>query len=204
MKTRRSKLRRIRVRRLLLAFLSLLALGMGYCAISIYVYGKRREQSPAQAAIVLGAAAWGKRPSPVFRERINHAIDLYHAGRVRKLLFTGGYGKGSDFAESEAARRYALRQGVPASDILIETASRTTLENLHYAQQVARQHQLHSFLLVSDPLHMKRAMAMAQDIGLEAKPSPTPTSRFRTMRSQWGMLMHETYFYVGYRLRHPL
>jgi uncharacterized SAM-binding protein YcdF (DUF218 family) len=204
MKTPRSKKRRIRFSRILMSIVSLIVLCIGYFVVTTYTYGLRTAHSPAQAAIVLGAAAWGEKPSPVFRERINHAIALYRSGKVKKLLFTGGFGKGSKVAESEVARRYAIRQGVPDADILTENRSRTTLENLRYAQQVARRHQLHSFLIVSDPLHMKRAMAMANDIGLQAKPSPTPTTRYRTLRSQWGMLMHETYFYVGYRLQHPL
>lgn len=204
MKIPRSRSSRLRISRVLIAALGIFVLCLVYFPISIYAYGRRSVNAPAQAAIVLGAAAWGKQPSPVFRERINHAIDLYHAGRVGKLLFTGGYGKGSDFAESEAAKRYAIRQGIPEADILIETSSRTTFENLRNAKQVARQHQLQSFLIVSDPLHMKRAMAMAEDMGLQVNPSPTPTTRYRTVRSQWNMLLNETYFYVGYRLQHPL
>ena len=204
MKPPRSRTKQIKYRRVLIGALCLFVLSVVYLPVSIYAYGRQCVNAPAEAAIVLGAAAWGKQPSPVFRERINHAIDLYRAGKVRKLLFTGGYGKGSDFAESEAAKRYAIQHGIPSSDIYIETSSHTTVENLFYARQVARQHQLNSFLIVSDPLHMKRAMAMAQDMGLQANPSPTPTTRYRTGRSQWNMLLNETYFYVGYRLQHPL
>jgi uncharacterized SAM-binding protein YcdF (DUF218 family) len=175
-----------------------------YCAASIYTYGRRTTGASAQAAIVLGAAVWGQEPSPVFRERINHAIALYQSGKVQKIVFTGGYGKQRHFAESEVARLYALQHGVAAADILTEDRSHTTFENLQYARQAVAPEHLRRFLLVSDPLHMKRAMAMAADMGIDALPSPTPTTRYKTLRSQLGLLMHETYFYVDYRVRHYL
>jgi uncharacterized SAM-binding protein YcdF (DUF218 family) len=198
------KQRYVPIRKALFGIACGIVLGIGWVAASIYIYGSQSARSPAQAAIVLGAAVWGQEPSPVLRERLNHAIVLYHAGQVQKLLFTGGLGKGSQIAESEAARRYALHQGVPSADILTESRSHTTWENLYYAQQVARPHRLHRFLIVSDPLHMKRAMAMAADLGLSALPSPTPTTRYKTFRSQWGFLVHETYFYIDYKLRRAL
>ena len=198
-KTRRGKLFMA-----LTSVAGLIALDLGYSAASIYAYSRRTTAASAQAAIVLGASVWGQEPCPVFKERINHAIVLYRAGKAQKLLFTGGLGKGSEIAESESAKRYAIRQGVPAADIFTESESHTTLENLRFAQQVARQHQLTSFLLVSDPLHMKRAMTMANDMGLRVESSPTPTTRYKTFRSQWGMLTQETYFYIDYRLRRVL
>jgi len=147
---------------------------------------------------------WKDQPSPVFVERINHGIALYRAGQVQTLLFTGGVGAGKQIAESEAAKRYAMVRGVPASDILTESESHTTDENLRFAKRVAEQHHLQSFLIVSDPLHMKRAMAMAHDLGLSALPSPTPTTRYKTVQSQLGFLSHETYFYLDYRCRNLL
>jgi len=175
-----------------------------YTASRIYAYGSQTTQIPAQAAIVLGAAVRGNQPSPVFAERINHGITIYRAGQVRTLLFTGGIGQGKQIAESEAAKQYAMARGVPVSDILTEAESHTTDENLRFAKRVAEQHHLLSFLIVSDPLHMKRAMAMAHDLGLQALPSPTPTTRYRTLQSQLGFLAHETYFYLDYRCRHLL
>lgn len=157
----------------------------------------------ADAAIVLGAAVWGDELSPVFRERVNHAVDLYRSGRARKLIFTGGQGNQDEAAESVAARQYARQSGVPAGDILIEDRSHTTYENLLYAKQVANDEGLNKVLIVSDPLHMKRAMVMARDLGMEAYPSPTPTSRYQSVKSQAGLLAHETYYYIGYLLCRP-
>ena len=100
--------------------LLLLALWLLGVAAYIVLVGERDQAAPADAIIVLGAAAYDARPSPVFEERIRHGIDLYQRGLAKKLIFTGGYGGGgARFSESQVARRYALRQGVPAKAILI-------------------------------------------------------------------------------------
>ena len=98
---------------------------------------------------------------------------------------------------------YALQSGVPAQDILIEEISHTTYENILYARQVADSQGIKRVLIVSDPLHMKRAVLMAEDVGLIAEPSPTPTTRYQGLKSQVGLLAHETYYYIGYLIRRP-
>lgn len=168
-------------------------------AISIYLYGNNSYNNKADAAIVLGAAVWGEEPSPVFRERINHAINLYKNGNINKIIFTGGVGEINEQAESVVAQRYAIARGVKATDILIETQSRTTSQNLKNALEVAGTHQkLNKFLIVSDPLHLKRAVLMARNLGIDAYPSPTPTTRYRSFQSQMEFLGRETYFYFVY------
>jgi uncharacterized SAM-binding protein YcdF (DUF218 family) len=178
-----------------------LILVAGFIALRIYTYGNTSTDVEADAAIVLGAAVWSTDVSPVFRERINHALDLYRRGKVRKLIFTGGQGNKNEPTEAAAARAYAIENGIPVSDILIEQSSHTTFENVVNAKQLADAHGLRRVLMVTDPLHMKRAVTMARDIGLEAYPSPTPTTRYQGWRSQLGSLAHETYYYMGYLLR---
>ena len=90
-------------------------------ASQIVEAGNPSGNREADVAIVLGAAVYSDRPSPVFEERIKHGIDLYRAGKVRRLLFTGGYGDGAQFAEATAAKSYALEMEVPPCAILIET-----------------------------------------------------------------------------------
>ena len=182
---------------------SVAVLAAGLLAWRIYSFGSASSNAGADAAVVLGAAVWTKEVSPVFRERINHAINLYRKGQVRKLIFTGGQGNPGEPTESSAARQYALESGVPASDILIEEKSHNTYENILYAKQLADTNGMKKVLIVSDPLHMKRAMAMASDMGLVADPSPTPSTRYQGLISQVGLLAHETYYYIGYLLRRP-
>jgi len=190
-----------KIAKVFLVIVVMLIVVFGVLASRIYSFGNTRSEASADAAIVLGAAVWSTGVSPVFRERINHGIDLYRTGKVRKLIFTGGQGNPGEPTESSAARDYALQNGVPAQDILIEEKSHTTYENIRYAKQVADAHNIKRVLIVSDPLHMKRAVLMAQDVGLIAEPSPTPTTRYQGLKSQFGLLVHETYYYIGYLIR---
>ena len=183
--------------RLLLVVLFWLA---GVAAYITWV-GQRDDARPADAIIVLGAAAYDAKPSPVFEERIRHGIDLYRRGLAPKLIFTGGYGGvGARFSESQVARRYALRQGVPDKAILIESLSRNTHDNLRQASLLMQQHQLHDVIVVSDPLHMARALRISKELGIRAVGSPTPTSRFRTFATRWRFLLQEVYFFHRDRL----
>lgn len=167
-------------------------------ALNIYFYGYSSNIIKSDAAIVLGAAAWGEKPSPVFRERINHAINLYKSEDIRKIIFTGGIGEKDQLAEAVVGKNYAIKQGVKSADILTETESRTTYQNLKNARKVALPHKLSKFLIVSDPLHLKRAVLMARDMGMDAYPSPTPSTRYRSFKSKIEFLTRETYFYFVY------
>ncbi|MEH2206566.1 MAG: YdcF family protein [Nostoc sp.] len=183
---------------LTVALISALLLAIASSASSIYLYGSSNNNIKADAAIVLGAAVWKEEPSPVFRERINHAINLYKNGSVKTIIFTGGVGEINEPAEAIVGKNYAIAQQVKAADILTETQSRTTHQNLKNALEVANARQLTKFLIVSDPLHMKRAVLMARGLGMDAHSSPTPTTRYRSFRSQIEFLSRETYFYLVY------
>lgn len=167
-------------------------------AVWISVFGAKDGSRPSDCAIVLGAAAYGNKPSPVFAERINHAVELHRGGVVKYLLFTGGRVTASDKSESAVARTHALAAGVPASAILTEDVSRTTGQNLHEAKQVMELHGLRTAVIVSDPLHLKRAHSMAEDLGIDSVTSPTPTSRYRSLGAKAGFLVREVFYLHGY------
>lgn len=174
-----------------------------YQMAGIYIYATESSPLSADAAIVLGAAEYNNKPSPVLKQRIEHAVALYRSGRVKAIIFTGGSGKGSPFQESEVARAYAVERGVPAERTHTERVSRVTYANLEEARDIARKEGLDSFLIVSDPLHMRRAIRMAQDVGLHARPSPTPTSQFKSWRTKGPFLLRETYYFCVYLLGRP-
>jgi len=158
--------------------------------------GDRDQAAPADAIIVLGAAAYDAKPSPVFEERIRHGLDLYRQGYAPKLIFTGGFGGArARFSESQVARRYALKQKIPAEAILIETKSRTTRQNLVEAKVLMKQNDLHKVIVVSDPLHMARALRLSQELGIDALASSTPSTRFRSFHTSWRFLVQEVYFF---------
>ncbi len=175
--------------------LLLLALWLVGVAAYIVWVGERDQAAPADAIIVLGAAAYDARPSPVFAERIRHGIDLYQRGLAKHLIFTGGFGNGARFSESQVAQRYALKHGVPGQAILIETQSRTTHQNLQQAAVLMKAHGFKRAIIVSDPLHMARALRLAREAGIDALGSSTPTSRFRSFETRKRFLLQEVYFF---------
>ncbi len=181
--------------RWLLRLVLLCALWLAGVAAWIVYVGGRDQAGPADAIVVLGAAAYDTRPSPVFTERIRHGIALHERGFAPMLVFTGGYGSGARFSESQVARTYALRHGVREDAILIETLSRTTYQNLAQARDVLSDHGLQRVIVVSDPLHMARALRLCRRLGIDALGSPTPSSRFRSFRTQWRFLAREVYFF---------
>lgn len=181
--------------------LTILSTWLIFLALDILFYANRTNSTPADAAIVLGAGVINNQPSPVLRERINHALNLYHAGVVDTLIFTGGIGQGDHLTESEVARQYALEQGIPVDRIFIETASHITYENLLETRKIIVEQGFDRVLIVSDPLHMRRAMTMAEDLGLIAAPSPTPTSAYVSGQRKAKFLMREVFFYAGYLLQ---
>ncbi|MGN1443946.1 MAG: YdcF family protein [Acutalibacteraceae bacterium] len=169
-------------------------------AFSIVSYSQIDEARPADAAVVLGAAAPNGKVSPVYRERLNHAVSLYQSGLVRYILVTGGTADGNIVSDALTAKDYVVSQGVPESDILVEDQSTITEENLEYSKTILDERGLSSVLIVSDPLHMKRAMLMADDYGLNAYSSPTPTSMYRSVKTKLPFLLREEFFYIGYRI----
>ncbi|PAB60514.1 multidrug MFS transporter [Anaeromicrobium sediminis] len=171
-----------------------------YISIDIYLYGNNNEVLKVDAAIVLGAGIWGDKPSPVFEERIKHGIWLYKNEYVDKLIFTGGKGESKKKSESGVARDYAIEKFVPSKDILVEEKSKITQENIFYATKIAEDNEIFTVIIVSDPLHMRRAMLMAKDYGLKAYSSPTPTSKYITIKSKLLFLAREVFFYIGYKI----
>ena len=187
-----------RIRKSLLWFFLALCLWLVFIAASIWNYGAKDHAVQSDYAIVLGAAAYHKKPSPVFKERIDHAVSLYQQGLVSKIIFTGGYGNGAPYAESEVAEKYALRSGVKGNDILIETLSRSTVDNIIEAKALMSSGGLSTAIIVSDPLHLKRASIIAENLNIAAVTSPTPTSRYRSFKAKFRFLIREVYFYHYY------
>ena len=163
-------------------------------------YAGLDETRPADAAIVLGAGVWRGQPSPVFRERIKQGVSLYEQGVVTHLIFTGGVGNRDTLSEAAVGRQYAIEQGVPAGVILVEGTSTSTIENLQNAQGVAAENRLDTFLLVSTPFHMKRAMQIAADLEMTAYTAPTRTIQWISPLTKGRALIQETVSYTRYML----
>lgn len=173
------------------------------CGWDIWTYSDTNQLVTCDGAIVLGAAAWNDEPSPVLKARIDHAVWLYENNYVDKIIFTGGRGENAQKSESEISRDYAVDMNVNPEDILIETKSTITEENIRYAWDIARENYLDTFIIVSDPLHMKRAITMARDRGMTVYPSPTTTSAYKSISTKLPFFFRELFFYIGYKLTLP-
>jgi uncharacterized SAM-binding protein YcdF (DUF218 family) len=169
-------------------------------ACNIYCFSRVNEIANADAAVILGASIWNDKPSPVFQERINHGIWLYKNGYVKYLIFTGGAGKNSNVSESFVAMNYAIENSIPIEKIFIEEKSRVTFENIFYARNIIRDNNFTKIIIVSDPLHMKRAITMARDLNLNVYPSPTPTTRYISSKTKLNFLLYELSYYIFYEL----
>jgi uncharacterized SAM-binding protein YcdF (DUF218 family) len=149
---------------------------VGYTTYRIWDQGAKEDNRKADAIVVLGAAQYDGRPSPVFQARLDHAIELYKDGLASTFVVTGGKLPGDRTTEADAARSYALAHGVPAEAILVEDQGRTTLESLRSVAAMLRDRDLSSAVFVSDRTHMLRVLRIASDEGIDARGSPTTTS----------------------------
>jgi uncharacterized SAM-binding protein YcdF (DUF218 family) len=160
---------------LLRLFLLLVAI-WGLTVAAIHLYGRRDEARRVDAIVVLGAAQYDGRPSPVLRARLDHAIALYRRGLAPVMIMTGGVGPGDTVSEAVVSQRYAARHGVPASAILTERTGLSTLESMRGVARLMEQRGARRAVLVSDPFHMLRLKLLSLRVGLSGFTSPTPDS----------------------------
>ena len=141
---------------------------------AIWLAGRRPALRHADAIVVLGAAQYNGRPSPVFKARLDHALALFRQRRADRLIVTGGVGQGDTLSEGEVARRYAIENGVPDSLILVEREGATSAASIEAAAALMRQAGLASALLVSDSYHMLRLELLARRAGIRPYRAPAP------------------------------
>jgi uncharacterized SAM-binding protein YcdF (DUF218 family) len=159
-----------------------------------------RRIDHADAIVVLGAAQYDGRPSPVFAGRLQHAKLLYDQGRADTVVVLGGARPGDRSTEAAAGRDYLVAAGVPASVVVAEPRGRTTYETLRSAARLMRGRGLRSAFLVSDPWHNLRVTRMASDLGIEAYASATWHSAARSESTRIPGYLRETFAYLYYRL----
>jgi uncharacterized SAM-binding protein YcdF (DUF218 family) len=148
----------------------LLALG------AVIAWGSRDRAKASDAIVVLGAAQYWGKPSPVLRARLDHAISLWRRGLAPLVVLTGGVGVGDTTSEAAVSRKYVVGEGIPDSVILLETTGRTTRESLRSVANMLQSRDQRTVILVSDPFHMLRLDILARRFGLVPYTSPTRTS----------------------------
>ena len=168
--------------------------------MSIWMYAGVDEKQPADVILVLGSATTSDAPSQAFKERIDHGIWLFENGYAGNLLFSGGKGGSDQPSEAMIAKNYALAKGIPERAIILEEQSTSTEENMRYSKEVMDAHGFNAAIVVSDPLHLRRAKLMAKDNGIIAFTSPTPTTVFRSFGSKLTFVLKENLLYCYYAL----
>ena len=162
-------------------------------AAAVLVWSSRDEARPAQAIVVLGAAQYAGKPSPVLRARLDHALELWNRHLASLLILTGGTGAGDTTSEAAVGRNYARKHGVPDSAILVENEGRTTSESMRAVAAMLEVRGLQSALLVSDPFHMLRLRILARRFGFTPYTSPTQTSPISPNReARWKYIFSES------------
>jgi uncharacterized SAM-binding protein YcdF (DUF218 family) len=133
------------------------------------------EAQPADVIIVLGAAEYNGRPSPVLRARLNHALVLYLRGLAPYILTTGGAGGDPVYTEGEVGRAYLTQHSVPSEAILVEPEGTTTAQSLEAAAEIMGRMNLHSCIVVSDGYHIYRVKRLLQHRNIKVYGSPRPS-----------------------------
>jgi uncharacterized SAM-binding protein YcdF (DUF218 family) len=154
------------------------ALAVLYVSVTfVQVYRASRHDGarPADAIIVLGAAQYDGRPSPVLRDRLDQALDLYEEGLATTVVLTGGRREGDRFTEATAGFNYLRDRGIPEEQLLKEIGGTSTFESLTAAARFLRDRGLTSVILVTSDYHAYRVRAVAEEVGLDASVSPTTT-----------------------------
>lgn len=170
--------------RVLFKVLVVVLVGWSLSVVAVILWGRRDAVDPADVIVVLGAAQYAGRPSPVLRSRLDHAFDLWKARMAPAVILTGGQGEGDTTSEAEVGRAYLRKRGIPAASMLLETKGRNTDESLDAVVELMRGARLEHAILVSDPFHMLRLQLLSWQRGLRVSASPTRTSPISANRAE--------------------
>jgi uncharacterized SAM-binding protein YcdF (DUF218 family) len=154
-----------------------------WLGLRIWLQSHEDELHSADAIVVLGAAQYDGKPSPIFKARLDQGEYLFSEGFSDTMIVTGGRAEGDRFTEAEVAEAYLIERGIPAQRILGESEGTTTLESLRGVDAIAQAHGIHTILLVSDPFHSERIKRIAYDLGFEEAYS-SPASYVQLNRSR--------------------
>ncbi len=162
---------------LLIVFVTLLGVGYGAVVFSrIRTSAGVDEAQPVDAIIVMGAAQYNGKPSPVLKARLDHAYDLFDRGLANIIITTGGFGPDPNFSEAHVSARYLSERGVDPSQIVTEQGSGTTYDTVQAASRLMHSNGWKKALVVSDGFHLYRVKEMFADSRVDALTSPAPAS----------------------------
>ncbi|HML17980.1 MAG TPA: YdcF family protein [Bryobacteraceae bacterium] len=162
-----------------------LAFWLGTTAGAIQRQSTIDEARSADVIVVLGAAEYRGRPSPVLEARLNHALFLYREGLAPRILTTGGAGGDPRFTEGEVARAYLSKHDIPSEAVIVESEGDSTVYSTAAAAEIMRRLNLHSCIVVSDGYHIYRVKKMLESEGMAVYGSPRPSEPREDWRERW-------------------
>jgi uncharacterized SAM-binding protein YcdF (DUF218 family) len=145
----------------------------------VWVVGRSDQARNVDAIVVMGVAQYDGRPSPQLQARLDHVLALWGTGVTQLVITTGGNQPGDRFTEARASADYLIAGGVDETLIAMEDLGSTSLQSLRGVAEIMKSRNLESVLIVTDPYHALRSRLIAQDLGLVAYVSPTPSSTVR-------------------------
>ncbi len=154
------------------------------------------EARPADLILVLGAAEYRGRPSPVLKARLDHALELYKRGLAPRILTTGGAGGDPLFTEGGVGRAWLIAHGVPPEAITAETEAESTVESTAMAAEIMRRMGLHSAIVVSDGYHIYRVKKMLESSEIRVYGSPRKEQHPDPLHERWNYVRQA----IGYIL----
>ncbi|MCZ2156115.1 MAG: YdcF family protein [Bryobacterales bacterium] len=148
------------------------------------------DARPADMIVVLGAAEYRGKPSPVLQARLTHALSLYREHYAPFILTTGGAGGDPRFTESEVGRNFLLSQGVPPEAIVMEDQGDSTIHSAVAVAEIMDRMRLKSCIVVSDSYHLFRVKRILEEHGLTVYTSPRP-ERMRSPLEEWRLYFRQ-------------
>ncbi|MEO6318235.1 MAG: YdcF family protein [Acidimicrobiales bacterium] len=145
---------------------------VGITFVQVYRASRHDGAGQADAVVVLGAAQYDGRPSPVLQARLDRALEIYEAGLSERIVLTGGRQEGDRFTEAAAGYNYLRERGVPDEHLLREVDGASTFESLAASARFLRDRGLTAVVLVTSDYHAYRVEAVAEEVGLDATVSP--------------------------------
>jgi uncharacterized SAM-binding protein YcdF (DUF218 family) len=180
-----------------------LVMWVAYITLRIEQQSERDEAQPADVILVLGAAEYRGRPSPVLRARLDHAFDLYSKRLAPRIMTTGGAGGDPVFTEGGVGRSYLMGKGVPSEAIVVETEGESTVYSTGIAGEIMRRMGLNSVIVVSDGYHVFRVKKMLQSQGLKVYGSPRRERGNEGLHERWNYVK-QAIGYVLWRVGMPV
>ncbi|MEI6814363.1 MAG: YdcF family protein [bacterium] len=173
--------------------IGLLLVGWLTSLSAVLAWALEDDAEHADAIIVMGAAQYQGKPSPVLRSRLDHAVALWQLGLAKRMVLTGGFGTGDTLSEAGVSRHYVMSRGVPDTAILLESMGRTSSQSMRSAIELMHTQQLQTAIVVSDPFHMLRLEIIGRRYGIEPLTSPALPSRAGSrIWNHWSFLLAES------------